>query len=99
MWSISFAVAIAILIDYLIYIANTPDGETKIYYPNLRIWGLGLVSGVGMVVISLFGQAIDKLASCPPPPGSNWLVLAPLFSLTAAVALLIWAVVVLCRSE
>jgi hypothetical protein len=89
------AVGVALLLDCLIYLRNSPRNERKTFHPNLRLWGLGLIAGIASVVTSFFAQALQNLQ----PTGTTWLSLAPLFFLTPAVGFILWAIVGLCKSE
>jgi hypothetical protein len=100
MWIIIIVIGVALLIDFIIYTGNPPRGDQKKpYYPNLRIWGLGLMAGIGMFVATLFAQAIQKLVWYPPPAEPSWVTLAPLFFLAAVLGILIWGIVSICQSE
>jgi hypothetical protein len=100
MWITLIAIGVALLIDLLIYLGNQPEGQVKKpYHPNLKIWGLGFIAGLGMFVATLIEQAIQSLIWSPPVGGSSWLILAPLLFLTAALGFLAWGVVALCQPE
>lgn len=73
--------------------------EPKIYYPNLRLWGLGLIAGMATFAAQLFQEATARLNSEPLMPGVLWPRLAPSVYLIALLWLLVWGVVRLCRPE
>lgn len=99
MWITLVAIGVALLIDFLIYLGNQPAGQVKPYHPNLKIWGLGFITGLGMFVATLIDQAIQSLIWSPPVGGSSWLTFAPLLFLTAALGFLAWGAVALCQRE
>jgi len=94
------ATAVAMYIDYKIHRGNpAPPDTTKIYRPNLRIWGGGFFVGAGIFSGSLFGYALQRIILKPPPVADLWPMLSPLFFLTAVIGLLAWAIVILCQYE
>ncbi|HZN05707.1 MAG TPA: hypothetical protein VFB65_02935 [Pyrinomonadaceae bacterium] len=99
MWKILVAFGVALLIDWRVSRRNSPTHQARIYHPNLRIWGLGLIAGIAIIVLSFFGDAVRTHVTCPAPSGSTWFTFVPLFVLTAAVGFIVWAIVGLCTSE
>lgn len=64
-----------LLIDYAIFHMNRrQDIQRKVYSPNLKIWGLGLLAGVGSAILYLFGKAslacLGGDAAAAPPKGA-----------------------------
>jgi uncharacterized membrane protein YgdD (TMEM256/DUF423 family) len=74
-------------------------GTIKVYRPNLRIWGIGVLTGAVIFIIPLFCYAIQKLIVTPPTSNTLWLSLAPLCFLTVVIGLLTWGLVALCWPE
>ena len=106
MWyAIPIGLLIFIGLDLLIYWKNPQRHDAqnvplpKVYYPNLRIWGLGLLAGMGVFAAQLFRHATDKLNNEEMLPGVLWPRLAPSVYIIAVLWLLIWGVVRLSRSE
>jgi hypothetical protein len=108
MWAaspIAIGLVLAIVIDYLIFRHNParpgPTGipEPKVYYPNLRIWGVGLIAGLAVFVATLFRHATDRLNTESLPDGVLWPRLAPSVYIVAVLALLVWGIVRLCRQD
>ncbi len=73
--------------------------ENKIsYQPNLQIWGLGLILGVGMVVLYLLGTVTSALLN--NVPASNLALIqniALLVLLGVSLGFIVWAIVRICQ--
>lgn len=68
------------------------------YQPNLQIWGLGLILGVGMVVLYLLGTVTSALLN--NVPASNLALvqnIALLVLLGVSLGFIIWAIVRICQ--
>jgi len=81
-------------------VSSEANKNEKGYQPNLQIWGLGLVSGVGIAVIYLQGTVTLELLHQNPASVMALLQnIALLVFLVLSLGIVTWAVVKICRYD
>lgn len=92
-----------ILFDLVRFLFGMPrEAKTTAsgYQPNLQIWGIGLLLGIGAVVVYLFGTVtLALLGEKPADSLAVWQHLGLLLILSIMFCFIVWAVVKLCQPE
>lgn len=98
-----------LLCDYLIFHMNKrQQPEKKVYYPNIKLLCVGLLTGLGTAVVylfcrvSMFFTASGAGAGQQPPPAlaGRWSVEVVIFvTLAVLLGLTLWAVVRISQEE